>query len=139
MSEQIGNTAMTGINWELLEKAARALVAKSLQCEMWDFRTDIHGNYVRQDTLEHPCGHAGCFIGNCPFLGIEELKLICDDMGSRSIGWRNYCKRVFGISWVGHPELWHYLFSADQSGDPEDILKRVLTAKENWSKGNSDD
>ena len=93
---------MTEINWELLEKAARALVAKSLQCEMWDFRTDIHGNYVRQDTLEHPCGRAGCFIGNCPFLGIEELKLVDDDMGIRSIVWRSYCKRVYGVCQAQH-------------------------------------
>ena len=130
---------MTGINWGLLEKAARALVDQNVYSEMRNFRSDYYGRLVFQTNIEEPCGHAGCFMGNCPFLGIKELQLVESDLISRSVKWLMYCKRVFGICYTRDAGLWQYLFGCDQSGHPEDILNRTLNAKEIWGKENNDD
>jgi len=130
---------MAGINWELLEKAARALVDHNIKCEMSVYRSDRNGTNVCQISIEEPCGHAGCFIGSCPFLGIEELELIQGDLSAGAVRWSRYCLRVFGICPIRHEELWDYLFGAGQSGHPEDILNRVMDAKEKWGKENSND
>lgn len=123
------------MNIELLEKAARALVD-----QVEDHEIDMKGwadVYIKLETFEgvtcptkeNFCGTTACFVGWCPFLGIEELtpgKEYFGISGGLMYGW--YAGRVFEIT--EESEEFDFFFGINWPNSAQKILERVLLVKE---------
>lgn len=131
---------------ELINQAAneldRHVQAGKLKLVMSSFRCIvISGKYdyqedVQQTQTKHPCGTAGCFLGNCPFLGIKALELKPSDLtnpwggggasSKPSVGWLTYGESRFALD--SETALWKFLFSGAWSDCTKQLVERVQFA-----------
>lgn len=113
---------MNKIKKERLLKAAEVQAANPEQFPlcMGCFVSE-NGENVAQDNIEHPCGTAACFLGNCPWTGVPGTELIPDDMRGGWVNYGLYSHRVFGTD----TKEWRWLFGASWPDSHEQNLLRV--------------
>lgn len=108
---------------QLLLQAAIALVELKPPLNMECFRSDSNGYAVDQKGTA-PCGSAGCFLGWCPFLGVEGLGLVDDFVnGGTGVTWECYSRRVFGMNPFSRE--WAWCFDLNWPDSHAEVLERV--------------
>lgn len=100
---------------ELLVRAARALVEK-VEDKQIDMSSFGDFNFKAAPL-------AICFAGWCPYLNIEELKIMSEDYINETLSFSAYSFRVFDIP---DHKTWEFIFGAYWPNSTKAVLKRVL-------------